>query len=188
MSPAKRSGKSSPAPASEVLDEAEQQRQIDEIRATATRQAENGRKFGYWLLLVVAMLLSSCFVYNTLFPFEMAHMKHWGGLVPHWAFQLYYLLSCLVMVFAALVTKRGFFSLPLVLRVAGCATSVLLLAAWTTAFVTNPPPFETHWTLLWLPLAPPFAVLVGIYVDRDAQSLLREVDILDELRYPHKSA
>lgn len=187
MSTAKRSGKSSPAPESDLLDEAEQLKQMAEIRSTAQRQAENGRKIAHWLLLVVAVLLSACLVYNTLFPFEMAHMQHWFGMVPHWAFQLYYFLSCLVMVFAALVAKRGFFSLPLAVRVIGCVTSVLLLAAWLTAFVSNPPPFETHLTLLWLPLSPPAAVLVAIYVDRDAQGLLRDVEILDSMRYQHKS-
>lgn len=172
----------------ELLDEAEQQRQMDEIRATATRQAEQGRGVFHVILLVAAVLLSSCFVYNMLFPFEMEHQQHFREKgVPHLAFQLYYLAATLCLVFAALVAKRGIVGLPLAARLAGCTLAALVCLAWAAAFWLHPPPWATHWTLLWLPLAAPAAIALALYVDRDARSLLDDVERLEALRYPHKS-
>ena len=191
-SSSKRNGKKGSSAASshkdaELLDEAEQQRQMDEIRATVNRQTSQARRVFHAVLLVVAVLLSTCFIYNMLFPFEMEHQQHFRDKVPHLAFQLYYLAATLCLVFAALVAKRGMAGLPLAARLVGCTLAALLCLAWAGVFWLHPPPWATHWTLLWLPLAAPAAIALGLYVDRDAHTLLEDVERLEALRYPHKS-
>ena len=167
-----------------VLDEEEQDRVVAEMRKDVERQIGNARKYFYGLLLALCVIMLTCLVYSTLHPFEMEHQAHFKEHVPHWAFQLYYFVSSLCFLLAALTAKRGHQNTPVALKATSVVIALVASLFWFVVFyhhgVTIP-------QLYWLPLANPLGIFLAVYLDRDAESLLRQVETLEGSKYQHKS-
>lgn len=180
----RKSGAASNLERADVLDDGEQEALIDSMRRDANRQISNARKYFHYALLIVSVLMMSCLVYTTIHPFEMEHQAHFEGKVPHIAFQFYYFASAICFFFSSLVAKRGHHTTPTEIKVAGILLAVTVSLIWVVVFAMHS---VTVPQLYWLPLANPAGILLALYVDRDAEYLLRDIEILEGMKYNHKN-
>ena len=165
------------------LDSEEQDKVIKDLHEEAEAQSSQDRAIFYFLFLCIGAILLSCLVYSFLYPFDMSHQAAFRDLVPHGAFQIYYVFSAICFFIAALVVKKGFGVLPPWVKLVGLVLSIGTSAAWAAIFwihsVTSP-------SLLWLPLVNVLGVLLALYVDRDSDLLKHLPDALNASKYEFK--
>ena len=176
--------KGSSSERSEILDDKEQEELVSLLRRDVDRQIKNARTYMHWVLLLLCVMMMTCLVYSSVHPLEMEHQVHFEDKIPHWAFQLYYVLSAACFFFAALTTKRGHENTPTQIKVAATVIAVATSAFWFFVFALHG---ITIPQLYWLPLANPGAVLLALYIDRDAEYLKKDLERLETLKYNHKS-
>ena len=179
-----RKGKSAAASAAaEVLDEKEQEDVVAELREDVERQIRKARKYVYWLLLMVCVMMMTCFVWSAMHPLEMEHQAHFRGALPHWVFQVHYFFSSLCLLLTALTVQRGHRNTPRGVKIVVVVIAALSCALWLAVFARHG---VTVLEQYWLPLANPAGVLFALYVERDAEYLRRDVERLEGLKYNHK--
>lgn len=89
----------------EILSNEEQQKIIDELKLQAESQTGSARTIFHILFLGIAAMFVFCLVLTTYLPWSIQHQFHFKDLVPHWAFQAYYLFSAYCFLVAALLVK-----------------------------------------------------------------------------------
>lgn len=92
----------------EILSNEEQQKVIDELKLQAESQTGTVRTIFYVLFLGIAIIFGFCLIMTTYNPWSLQHQFHFKDLVPHWAFQVYYLFSAYCFIVAALLVKVMF--------------------------------------------------------------------------------
>jgi hypothetical protein len=87
------------------MDEAEQNKIIEEIRSQANKQNKQNRFIFYVLFLAVGFIYFICLLYAILIPWEMEHQKHFKNIVHIYWFIAFYICSFLCSVSAAFISK-----------------------------------------------------------------------------------
>jgi hypothetical protein len=89
----------------EPMDEQEQVRVINELKAQATTQTQQSRYQFSMLFMLFAGVFCISAVYSTFYPWQMEHQKHFQTILPHWIFVAHYMVSAFCFYVSALVVK-----------------------------------------------------------------------------------
>lgn len=175
---AKRDAPSTPAPPSHVFGRwGPRCPKALEILVVAQRQATGGRRFFYLLCVMTSGLFTLCLYFSVTRPYRFVEHQ-WTFMydVPLWGFQLFYIASIFNFCLAATIARFGLIS-KTILASAPFVVSVTISTAaafyWVPIIVNN----DAHDAKSYmLPASNVLATLGALYVDRDAQRLLREAD------------
>ncbi len=105
----KRKGTEKEAMNVEILDEAEQEKVIQELKRSASDQVQFNRSMFAVVFGIIAGIFLICAFYTVRYPWEMEHQRHFKEILPTWAFICYYLLSSICFFIAAFTVKVNFF-------------------------------------------------------------------------------
>jgi hypothetical protein len=167
----------------EPLDDAEQQKVIQELRETAVRQSNNGRKYFSILFKMIAIVFMYTLLYSVQNPWQISHQVALSMWIPRWLFHAYYFAMALCYSCAGLAIGQGIMKTRVGIRVFVLVLAAISSLAWLFLFVR----FKvTEWSLFWLPLAPGACLGLAIYVDWDADNNILQVEELAGLRYDYK--
>ena len=169
----------------EPLDEDQQESIVNELRATAERQAKNARRYFWILYKLIVCIFLFCLIYSYQYPWEMAHQSVFAGLVPLKVFKVYYVAMSVVFIIAGLGISQGILKTRMYLNYFAVAIAVASTIMWAYYFYNIG---VTHPSLYWLLFAPGMGIAMAIYVDYDADRTILEVNHLNDLKYSHKGA
>eukprot|EP01031_Cornospumella_fuschlensis_P029653 gene29653-35795_t len=150
----------------EVLDEAEQNKIIEDLTSQAAQLSSSTR--------------------NSNNPWSMEHQRHFREVVPHSLFLTYYAASSFCFAIAAVVVQDRPPTLPITLcRYLAILVSVVVLLGWGSIFyaqgVSNP-------LLFWIPVVDLAGLALAYFIHLDTKGIVVSVDNLQNLKYAHKSA
>ena len=91
----------------EPLDEAEQQKVLQELRETAKRQSKNGRKYFSILFKMIAIVFMCALVYSIENPWQIAHQIVLSAWIPRWLFHVYYFAMALCFSLSGMAINQG---------------------------------------------------------------------------------
>ena len=89
----------------EVLDEAEQNKIIEDLTSQAAQLSSSTRKFFMWLFIFISGCFFFCIVHSSNNPWSMEHQRHFREVVPHSLFLTYYAASSFCFAIAAVVVQ-----------------------------------------------------------------------------------
>jgi hypothetical protein len=76
-----------------ILDEKEQDEIVKELKATAQRQAQNGRNIFVILFSIISIGFTTIFARSFVEPWELSHQSAFKDLMPFQVFQCFYICS-----------------------------------------------------------------------------------------------
>ncbi|RYH08595.1 hypothetical protein EON65_40780 [archaeon] len=89
----------------DVLDEAEQNKIIEDLTSQAAQLSSSTRKMFMILFIAISGAFFFCIVHSTNNPWSMEHQRHFREIVPHVLFQVYYAASAFCFAIAAVVIQ-----------------------------------------------------------------------------------
>ena len=168
-----------------ILDEAEQDAIVESLKHQAIKQSKSERLIFFVTYIIVSLIFIYLLAYKHLYPYHVVqHQSFFDHIISYNIFAVFYIISLYCLIISALIIK---YSLDVNLRIylhIGFVLAFICLISWLYIFwlegVTNP-------LLYWLPFANIISLLLAVYVDSDVNSMIRETDALNLLKYQPKN-